>query len=278
MSEPLVAPSFGPARRFLLAVALAAAWLGLNTLLPQLGPTGIPATVARLLIHGVTLVGLWLGLARTDLPGRTRLRVWLAVAIPFTLWLAIVWRLALIGFFEALLGVVRTPPPLPVAIFVPVVIGLAFLLRSQRIAIVLDAMPLSWLIGLQLYRIFGGIFLVNWALGAVPGAFALPAGIGDVTVGLLALPVAWWATSDNPAGRRAAIAWNLLGLTDFAVAITMGILSSPGPLQVLAIGHPNVLVGVPCSKSLIRPDSDPAGAGARRCACTACFSSSSVAR
>jgi hypothetical protein len=231
------------ARRFLLAVVLAAAWLGLSVAFPDLGPTGIPAAVTRLTIHGIILVGLWLGLSRTDFTGGTRVGLWLAVAVPFTLWLAVVWRLAVNGFFQAIPGVIRVPPPLPVAIFAPVLVGLVLLMRSNRIASLLDAMPLSWLIGLQLYRILGGIFLVSWAQGAIPGVFALPAGIGDTAVGLLALPAARWASSGTPAGRRVGMAWNLLGLTDFAVAIAMGLLSSPGPLQVFALDHPNVQVG-----------------------------------
>src|SRR6266446_1418454 len=201
------------ARRFLLAVVLAAAWLGLNVAFPDLGPTGIPAAVTRLTIHGIILVGLWLGLSRTDFTGGTRVGLWLAVAVPFTLWLAVVWRLAVNGFFQAIPGVLRVPPPLPVAIFAPVLVGLVLLMRSNRIASLLGAMPLSWLIGLQLYRILGGIFLARWA------------------------------SSGTPAGRRVGMAWNLLGLTDFAVAIAMGLLSSPGPLQVFALDHPNVQVG-----------------------------------
>ncbi len=133
--------------------------------------------------------------------------------------------------------------PLPIAIFVPVLIGLALLTRSKHIASLVDAMPPSWLIGLQVYRVFGGIFLVNWMHGAIPGAFALPAGFGDITVGLLALPVALWVSSGTSAGRRAGIAWNLLGLTDLAIAITMGILTSPGPLQVFALNYPNAQIG-----------------------------------
>ena len=50
---------------------------------------------------------------------------------------------------------------------------------SKRIGEVLGAMPASWLIGRQVYRVFAGIFLVGWARGVVPGLFALPAGIGD---------------------------------------------------------------------------------------------------
>jgi hypothetical protein len=34
-------------------------------------------------------------------------------------------------------------------------------------------------------------------------------------------------------GRRAAIAWNILGLADFAVAITMGMITSPGRFQLI---------------------------------------------
>jgi hypothetical protein len=47
-------------------------------------------------------------------------------------------------------------------------------------------MPATWLVALQVYRVLGAVLLVNWARGAAPGIFALPAGIGDVITGLLA--------------------------------------------------------------------------------------------
>ncbi|RVD50718.1 hypothetical protein EN783_33580, partial [Mesorhizobium sp. M2D.F.Ca.ET.140.01.1.1] len=34
-------------------------------------------------------------------------------------------------------------------------------------------------------------------------------------------------------GRRAATFWNFIGLADFAVAITMGMITSPGPWQLI---------------------------------------------
>jgi hypothetical protein len=34
-------------------------------------------------------------------------------------------------------------------------------------------------------------------------------------------------------GRMAATLWNILGLADFVVAITMGMITSPGPLQLI---------------------------------------------
>jgi hypothetical protein len=165
--------------------------------------------------------------------------VWLALALPFTAWLAVVWWLAVDGTFRPRPGV----PTLPIAIFLPVLIGLPFLLRSRRIGALLDAIPASWLVGLQVYRIFGGIFLVAWGRGGISGTFALPAGTGDVLIGVLALPVANLLHTGAPAARQIAMAWNVLGLVDFAIAIGIGILSAPGPLQVIIPDRPNAQLG-----------------------------------
>ena len=64
--------------------------------------------------------------------------------------------------------------------------------------------------------------------GALPGVFALPAGIGDVLTGLFAVPAAIAVATGTAQGRRAAIVWNIFGLADFAVAITLGLITSPG--------------------------------------------------
>jgi hypothetical protein len=225
-----------------LGAALAAFWVGINLAFPGLAPTGIPAVVTRLVIHTTILTGLWLGLARTEFSANKRIVVWLSVAIPFTLWLAVVWNLAVNGGFQPIPGVARLPR-VPIAIFAPVIIGLFVLLRSKSIAAFLDATPASWLVGLQVYRIFGGIFLVNWLHGTVAGAFAWPAAIGDILTGIMALPVALQLASGAENGRRAAMAWNIFGLLDFAVAITMGTLSNPGPLQILGLDIPASFAG-----------------------------------
>jgi hypothetical protein len=229
---------------FLLAAFTAAGWIALSFWFPDIGLTGLPNGLALILIcNGILMLGIWQGLARTDFLPAKRVATWLAVAIPLALWIAVVWGLALNGTFRSSSGANRVVPALPLAIFLPVVVGLGLLYSSKTIASVLDATPPSWLIGLQVYRVLGGIFLVNWALGTMPGAFALPAGIGDVAVGLLALPTALWVTSATPIGRKVGTWWNLLGLTDFAVAIAMGMMTSPGPFQRFALDHPNVQLG-----------------------------------
>src|SRR5438128_1458034 len=89
-------------------------------------------------------------------------------------------------------------------------------------------------------RVLGANFLALWAYGAIPGVFALPAGIGDVLVGLLALPAAFYLVSGAARGRAVAVAWNFVGIADLVTAVTLGVVSSPGPLQQLALDHPNL--------------------------------------
>jgi hypothetical protein len=172
---------------------------------------------------------LWLGLESTDLTPGQRRTTWLAVMIPYTLWFAVVWSATINGAFRT---DASSLPVLPLAILLPVIVGAPLLLLSKRVGQVLDAMPASWLIALQLYRVFGSWALAAWLNGALPGASALPAGIGDVLTGLFAVPAAIAVATGTAQGRRAAIAWNILGLADFAVAITLGLITSPGRFQL----------------------------------------------
>jgi hypothetical protein len=220
---------------------LTAFWIALNYWVPALPASGVPSTAGRLAIHIAIVLGLWLALERTEFPPRRRLGVWLAIVVPYTLWLAVIWSAAINGVFRPGYS---TLPLVPVAIFLPIVVGVPILLRSKRIGEVLDAMPTSWLVGLQVYRILGGIFLVGWARGVIPGLFALPAGIGDVTTGLLALPVAYSLASRNGDAARAGIAWNIFGLVDFTVAVGIGLATAPGPFQLIVPSIPNTGVGL----------------------------------
>ncbi len=227
---------------FVLAAVLAAAWFGLNLLAPDMTVGRIPLRLLLVLAaDGVILYGLWRGLARTPFAPATRIAAWVGVALVLTIWIAAAWTLGEKGVFQQSVGRI---PTVPIAIFLPVLVGVFVLTRSDAVGLALDATPASWLIGIQVYRILGGMFLVYWIRGTMPGAFALPAGIGDVATGLLALPAAIWVASGSPIGRRIGIRWNVLGLIDFAVAITMGMLTAPGPAQLLAREHPNIQIAM----------------------------------
>jgi hypothetical protein len=75
---------------------------------------------------------LWLGLESADLTPGQRRTTWLAVMIPYTLWFAVAWSAAIDGVFRA--GATHLPF-LPLAIFLPVIIGAALSDRRVRLAV-----------------------------------------------------------------------------------------------------------------------------------------------
>ena len=223
-------------RPLLWLAPLTALWIVLIYWQPIIQTSGVPTTAHQLTVHGFVALGLWLGLERTDLTPDQRCTSWLAVMIPYTLWFAVAWSAAIHGAFRTGTSL----PLLPVAIWLPLIIGVPLLLLSKRIGEVLDAMPATWLVALQLYRVFGCWALVAGLRGVLTGLLGWPAGIGDLLTGLFALPVAIAVVTGTAQGRRAAIMWNMFGLADFVVAITMGAITSPGPFQLIVPDVPSI--------------------------------------
>jgi len=213
--------------------------------LPAFLESGLPALTVRLMVHGLVALGLWLGLERTDLTPGQRRTTWLAIMVPFTLWAAVAWTAAINGVFRASASPL---PLLPSAIFLPIIIGAPLLLLSKRVGQLLDAMPTTWLVALQLYRVFGSQWLAYWLRGLLPGLWALP-GTGDVLTGLFAVSAAIALAAGTAEGRKAAILWNIFGVADLVVAITLGMIIATGPFQLIVLngpsigldGYPNVL-------------------------------------
>jgi hypothetical protein len=77
----------------------------------------------------------------------------------------------------------------------------------------------------------------------IPGVWALPMGSGDVLTALFALPAAIAVATGTAQGRKATIAWNIFGLADFAMAITLGFITSPGSLQLTVPDVPSIGTG-----------------------------------
>jgi hypothetical protein len=153
-------------------------------------------------------------------------------------WLVLAVVLAATGFFVT--G--SSEAPRIAWALVPLALGIALLAASPGFRRTIDAVPPDRLVGVQLYRVLGGVFLVGWALGIFPAVFALPAGLGDVLIGVTAPRVAKNLRNGHPASRRLAILWNVLGLADLVVAVTLGVLSAPGPFQRFALDRPNVAI------------------------------------
>jgi hypothetical protein len=81
-----------------------------------------------------------------------------------------------------------------------------------------DALDLRLLVLLHAVRFVGFWFLFLWSRGELPYAFAVPGGIGDIIVALLAL-VAALAPWGDRARRRVINVWNVVGLTDILLVV-----------------------------------------------------------
>lgn len=94
--------------------------------------------------------------------------------------------------------------------------------------------PLSqqWLIGLQLFRVIGGVFLIEMSRGNLPAIFAYPAGLGDILVALVALAVLLRYMKDAVVPKPAIFLVIGLGLADFLSAFFFASTSAETPLQL----------------------------------------------
>jgi hypothetical protein len=132
-------------------------------------------------------------------------------------------------------------PTIQYGIVLPIVLGiLASRLPAARRW--LAAMPQAWLIGVQLYRVLGAIFLVLYGLGRLPGLFAWPAGLADIAIGICAPVIAVMIARAPEQTSDVAQAWNLLGIADLAVAVGLGFLTSSSPMQLFAFDCPSDLL------------------------------------
>jgi hypothetical protein len=79
---------------------------------------------------------------------------------------------------------------------------------------------------LQMYRVLGVAMAIQALKGALPALFGLPAGFGDLFIGLTALLAAAGIASETRFGKAVLVFWNVLGLLDLFIAVTTGVLAA----------------------------------------------------
>jgi hypothetical protein len=200
--------------------------MSIPAFLPYYVLIGTAAVVAAI------LYGLHISLLRVDWPQQERRRALVVVSGILLGWLAATIALGRAGTYHVSAGGI---PTIQYGIFIPVAIGLVLLWRSELANRMLDAVPQPWLVGVQLYRALGVIFLVLYAAGQLPGLFAWPAGVGDIAVGLLA-PLVGIAYARAPLENAGLVrGWNLFGILDLIVAVTMGFATAPSALRLIDV-------------------------------------------
>jgi hypothetical protein len=162
-------------------------------------------------------LGLYFGTGALSGPAARR-RSWIiGSGIVAIAWLLGMLLLAANDFFRDDVA----PPRIPLALGITLLFGYLLLL-SRDFRTIIAAIPQHWLIGIQVFRILGGIFLIRWWQGELPAVFAIPAGVGDTLTGLFAPVVAYWWYTGKPYARTAAILWNLFGMADLVDAVVIG--------------------------------------------------------
>lgn len=117
----------------------------------------------------------------------------------------------------------QPPLPLGLAVVIPIAIFLIWFATSARFrefALSLSPRNLTLAHG---WRMGGFVFLALATYGILPWLFAIPAGFGDIAVGITAASVA--LKRANPAYRSSFIAWQLFGIADLVVAVSLGTLA-----------------------------------------------------
>src|SRR6516164_5546343 len=152
-------------------------------------PTYLPyfVLVTASAIIATILVGLRNALAQAAWPKHDRASAFRIFAVILISWFLLALALGLAGAYEA---APNRLPTIQYGIFIPFLIGAWLIWRSPAVGRLIDAVPQPWIVGVQLYRALGVIFLILYATDRMPGLFAWPAGVGDVIVGLLAPVVA----------------------------------------------------------------------------------------
>jgi hypothetical protein len=179
------------------------------------------------MVQAISSTLQWLGfyVGIRALPGeKSRKRRWIVgSALVFVAWFFAVVLLGSDNFFRNDV----LPPRIPAALLLTLVAGYLLLLSTTFRGII-AGIPQHWLIGIQTFRVLGGVFLIRYFQGDLPGLFAIPAGVGDLLTGIFAPIVAYWWYAGKPYARGAAIAWNFFGMADLVVAVVLGTLTRGG--------------------------------------------------
>jgi hypothetical protein len=117
----------------------------------------------------------------------------------------------------------QPPIPILIAVLTPVVAFSIWYAGSKSFREWVLSLSPRTLTLIHAERIGGLVFLAMYTYNILPGMFALPAGWGDIAIGATAYLA---ASRLVPHYRRGFIAWQMLGMLDLVVALSMAAVSS----------------------------------------------------
>jgi hypothetical protein len=137
-------------------------------------------------------------------------------------WFGAMSWLAANGVFVS--GPGERPLTLAVAFLAPILLFLAGM-RVASLRRLFVSIPPVFLVALNGWRFIGLGFLMGYAEGILPGGFAWPAGLGDIAMAVTAPWIAARVAADDRFRFGSSfLAWNLFGIADFVIAVSLGTL------------------------------------------------------
>jgi hypothetical protein len=85
----------------------------------------------------------------------------------------------------------------------------------------------SILVAVHTWRVVGIAFLWGVSQGILPPAFGIPAGVGDILIGVTAIPFAYFLRKGFSWSKYALVVWSVLGIADLVNAISLGLITAP---------------------------------------------------
>lgn len=148
----------------------------------------------------------------------------LYLAAYLLLWFTVVLSLSFHGQLQSPTG--QAPLSILLAIVLPLVVFTVIYQLSHSFKTFILALDIRLLILLHSWRMLGLSFLFLYFFEKLPLIFALPAGLGDALVAVSALFLGLQLFNNPSANdKRKILIWNSLGLLDFLIAVSVGILS-----------------------------------------------------
>jgi hypothetical protein len=194
----------------------------------------LPTYVGTITIVGIagilaaTSAALYRGRRDTGAGRRAAAATAAASAVLFGAWAVASALIAHHGGYRTQLG--KQPPWLPIE----ATVATAVLLLLARIPAVSRGLAgpstvrlLSWP---HTFRVAGVALVISMWMGHLPALFAIPAGLGDITVGVVEPLLSRRIRTGH--ARRATLWFNLFGITDLVTAMVLGGLTAYGIVHV----------------------------------------------
>ncbi|MDQ3837902.1 MAG: hypothetical protein M3297_01385 [Thermoproteota archaeon] len=84
----------------------------------------------------------------------------------------------------------------------------------------------SLLVAIHAWRILGIAFLWGVSQGILHPAFGIPAGVGDILIGVTAIPFAYFLRKGFSWSKYALVVWSVLGIADLVNAVSLGLITA----------------------------------------------------